>query len=281
MNIEKLKDDDLVTHRYPGLSVKSVLEIHYLIADFFYSKGDGIGGAGTKSMSLLQSAVDRQYVSSGREWKWRSSYEVAATIMFGVIRNHPFHDANKRTSLISAANIMLQDNVALTASESSLVRFTEKVASHELVTFRRFKEMKKKGYPDPEVRFIAWYLRRNSRKLTRTSHSITFRELATTLARYGYEMKDPHGNTIDVYFSGSDGSTKHNPFNFGVGDRVCNLGYPGASKQVAKSDLKRLRDTLGLIPKFGIDSAAFFQDADPITNLISSYEGVLRKLADL
>jgi death-on-curing family protein len=262
-----------------AISIKDVLVAHFMIADFFYRSGEGIGGVGPRDMSLLQSTVDRQRVSLGDQWKWTTPYELAATLLFGLVRNHPFFDANKRTGIVSCANLLLKQKIALTLREDQMVKFTEDVASHDLQKYPTYRELVRQGFESAEIVFIARYLRKNSRSLSSTHHSITFRELITTLKKYGYELTDPKGNTIDVVFIG--GATKSPNIETGhkLGDRVCNMGFPGYSKQVTKGDLKHVRNCLYLLPEYGVDSDAFFEGADPLTNLISSYEGALRKLA--
>ncbi|MDP3194953.1 type II toxin-antitoxin system death-on-curing family toxin [Tabrizicola sp.] len=264
---------------FPILSVQDVLSAHFLIADFFYKSGEGIGGVGPRDDNLLLSTVDRQTVGAADQFKWSTPYEISATLLFGIVCNHPFHDANKRTGLVSCANLLLRSNIALTLNEDELVNFTEDVASHSLIKYPTYRALVKEAVDDPEIVFLARYLRKNSRILSKVKHSVTFRELGVTLRRYGFDLSDPKGNTIDVVYVGK-GSFESDFWNgLTPGDRICNIGFPGLSKQVALGDVKRIRKELCLLPEFGVDSDAFYQDADPLTNLISSYEGALRKLA--
>lgn len=83
------------------LSVADVLRAHYLVANHFYLQGEGIGGLGPRSRELLESAVYRQVAAFGDVIKWDRLFDVTATLFFGVIKNHAFHDANKRTAFLS------------------------------------------------------------------------------------------------------------------------------------------------------------------------------------
>lgn len=262
-----------------SISIEDVLWAHFMIADFFYKNGEGIGGVGPRDINLLQSTVDRQRVSLGGEWKYSSPYELGATLLFGIVRNHPFFDANKRTGLVSCASLLLRQNIALILSEKELVRFTEDVASHDLRKYPSYRKIIQDGDEDPDVTFVARYLRKHSRVVSNAKRSITFRELITTLRKYGFELVDPKNNSIDVEYTGTGDRRPNLEYEFEIGARVYKMGFPGYSKQVALGDLKRLRTTLYLLPEYGVDSDAFFEDADPLTNLISSYEGVLRQLA--
>lgn len=50
-----------------GLSAADVLRAHFLIANHFYIQDGELGGIGPRSVDLLLSAVDRQYVGYGKK----------------------------------------------------------------------------------------------------------------------------------------------------------------------------------------------------------------------
>jgi death-on-curing protein len=86
----------------PGeVDSRTVLRAHFLVADYFLGPGRGMAGVGPRSVQLLQSAVSRQYVEYQGYRKWTDSFDIAATLFFGLVKNHPFHDANKRTALLT------------------------------------------------------------------------------------------------------------------------------------------------------------------------------------
>ena len=87
-------DDPYTSRNTVGLH--QVLRAHFLIVDFFSQEGGGVGGVGPKSLDLLHSAIYRQFVSFGGKDKWAEPLEKCATLLFGLVKDHPFHDANKR-----------------------------------------------------------------------------------------------------------------------------------------------------------------------------------------
>lgn len=259
-------------------SVTEVIRAHFLVADFFYSQGEGIGGIGPRDLSLLVSAVSRQWVGFDKELKWNTVYERAATLLFGLVRNHAFHDANKRTAFLSTAHYLLKNGFLLTKSERELEDFTVEIAERELQKYPRYRDLCKSGDSDPEVRYISWYLRKHSRRSENSHHTVTYRDLDTILKSFDCYLSNPGGNRIDVMKT-----TKKRRF-FGKGyredvARACRIGFPGWSKQVSKGDIKYLRSELKLTPEDGVDSAAFYKNADDIRGLIASYEGALKRLA--
>ena len=261
------------------LSAVEVLRAHFLIADFFLNQGDGIGGVGPRDTALLSSAVSRQWVGLGDKLKWATPFERAATLLYGLVCNHAFHDANKRTAFLSTAHYLLKCGYMLTTTERELENFTVEIAGHQLKKYPRFRDLLKRKANDPEVLYIAWYLKKNSRRVQHTKQAITFRDLDKTLKRFDYYLDDPSGNRISVY--------KDKTITKGIfrrrkqvqKQRICRIGFPGWTKQISKKDLDYLRKKLQLTTEYGVDSAAFFQDADNIRNLIDSYEGALRRLA--
>jgi len=82
------------------IGLQEVLAAHFLIIDYFAEKKYGIGGVGPRDLDLLHSALSRQFTGYGGAKKWSGLYENCATLMFGLIMNHPFHDANKRTAFL-------------------------------------------------------------------------------------------------------------------------------------------------------------------------------------
>lgn len=107
-------------------------------------EGDGVGGFGPKDVGLLLSALSRQFVGYNGETKWNTIPEKAATLLYGLIQNHPFHDANKRTAYLSTVHYLYQNGLIITVSEKALEDMTVNVANGKLTKFPRFRDLQKK-----------------------------------------------------------------------------------------------------------------------------------------
>ena len=88
------------------------------------------GLAGVRDEGLLESAICRPrnlfaYGSPGLG-------ELAASYAAGIILNHPFLDANKRTGFLVAATFLELNGSAFTASEESVVEKTLALAAGAL-----------------------------------------------------------------------------------------------------------------------------------------------------
>ncbi len=265
-------------HSADTVGMTDVLRAHFLIADYFYSKDTGLAGIGPRDADLLHSAVYRQFVSYSGVDKWSTSFERAATLLFGIIADHPFHDANKRTGLLVLLLFLNKLNRLPTVSQSNLEDFAVEISDHKLAKYARYRELRKKS-PDPEVMFIADFLRRNTRKTDRKFYSITYRELDRRLQDLGYRLKNPHKNVIDVVRV----EERRKLFGFGTKERVdvkvAQVGFPGWKYQVNQGAISTIRKEAKLTAEDGFDSQSFYQGADPVQSLIAEYSGPLERLA--
>ncbi|WP_211840931.1 type II toxin-antitoxin system death-on-curing family toxin [Pseudoxanthomonas sacheonensis] len=262
-----------------SLTAIQVLRAHYAIADYFVGPDKGIGGIGPRDENLLLSAVFRQSAAFGGYEKWPKGVEKVATLVYGLIKDHPFHDANKRTALLSMLYHLQRLDRTPTIAQKQLEDLVVAVADDGLGEFRRYVDLRKDG-PDPEVRFLADYFSRNSRKIDRRQQVITHQDLARILKSFGYEMCDAEKSFIDIVKV----EIKRPLFAFGKTvesrKRVKQIHFPGWKRQVPPDTVKAVREDLNLTWKKGVDSETFYGKADSMNALINEYAGPLQRLAD-
>jgi death-on-curing protein len=95
------------------LSVEEVLRIHEILVADFAASGDPISPPGVRSQALLESAVGRQFTGSRNALKYPRPIENAATLLFGLVNDHPFHNGNKRTGLVAMLVHLDKNRLAL------------------------------------------------------------------------------------------------------------------------------------------------------------------------
>jgi hypothetical protein len=133
---------------------------------------------------------------------------------------------------------------------------------------------------DGIVRILAEFLRRNTRHRDDTARTVTYSELNVAIKRHGYELRNPNGNYINVVRI-----EPARPGFLGIGRRperemfLAQVGFPGWKDQVHKSALKTVREAARLTTKDGCDSQVLFEDAEPLSSLISEYAEPLKRLA--
>ena len=116
------------------VGIFEVLKAHYLLADYFLSipKSEGMGGIGPRDNTLLHSTLSRQFTSYEGHSKWKRPIELCATLFYGLIKNHPFHDANKRTALLVLLYHINKIGLTINAPQRDFESFTVNVASNNL-----------------------------------------------------------------------------------------------------------------------------------------------------
>ncbi|MEQ8906224.1 type II toxin-antitoxin system death-on-curing family toxin [Ekhidna sp.] len=85
------------------------------------------GLAGIRDEGLLDSALARPM--NLHAYESASIIECAAAYAFGIIRNHPFQDGNKRTGFISAITFLLINQVGIEIDEKDVVIFITELAA--------------------------------------------------------------------------------------------------------------------------------------------------------
>jgi death-on-curing family protein len=257
-----------------AIGTQDVLKAHFLLADHFRTKKEGIGGVGPRSLHLLESAVARQWAGYRNLAKWSDLTDVTATLFFGLIRNHPFHDANKRTALLCALYQLGCNNRVPSVSEKEFEEMTLRVAERTLEKYPRYETSADSD--DPEVRFISHFFKRKTREGDSRHYVITYRLLDQILRRFGARLDNQTANTIDVLF---DRTRSVFFVKRQVTHRAVQIRFHGWGSEVNREDIKRLRTALKLTGAYGIDSQVFFQGVEPLEALIAQYRGPLERLA--
>ena len=89
------------------------------------------GGAyGLRDENLLESALAR--AENKAAYGDPTIEELAAAYVFGLARNHPFVDGNKRTAFVAAGAFLLINGYQVTADNGTVYEFVMAVAAGEI-----------------------------------------------------------------------------------------------------------------------------------------------------
>lgn len=88
------------------------------------------GAAGLRDPSMLESAMARPLNQAA--YGDPDAAELAAAYAFGIARNHPFVDGNKRTAAVVSATFLLLNGYVLTCDDDELIATFLKLAAGEL-----------------------------------------------------------------------------------------------------------------------------------------------------
>ncbi|MGB9104246.1 MAG: type II toxin-antitoxin system death-on-curing family toxin [Terriglobales bacterium] len=87
------------------------------------------GREGIRDVGLLESALARPRNLLAYRKKKPSLARLAAAYAFGIIKNHPFIDGNKRTALVIAFAFLDMNGIEMNASEEDAYRMFMDLAS--------------------------------------------------------------------------------------------------------------------------------------------------------
>jgi death-on-curing protein len=88
------------------------------------------GGRGVRNEGLLDSALARPQNLDA--YGSPDAAALAASYAFGIARNHPFVDGNKRTALVVCETFLVDNGYSLEATDAELVVLFEALAAGEL-----------------------------------------------------------------------------------------------------------------------------------------------------
>lgn len=259
------------------LSVAEIMSIHEVLAADFEKADDPISPAGIKSEHLLESAISRQDTGFNGQRKYNTPIANAASLTYGICLNHPFHNGNKRTALVSLLCHLDKNDLTIdeSISHEELYDFMIKVAGHG---FAERTSRTRADVSDLEIEQMTKWIRKRTRRVENGERLITFRELKTILQAHDYRLEDLNNNSVDVVkyeeekiWLGLRTQTKR--------VRVMRMSYPGDGKTVGRGLLRDLRKRCGLSEVEGVDSKMFYAKSRPADYFVATYRRTLRRLA--
>lgn len=256
------------------LTVDEVEAIHSALESDANEANDPIWPPGVKNHDSLASALTRPQTGNGVEPKYPTVEMAAAAVVHSLVHNHPFHNGNKRTAVVSLLVFLDRHSVWLrdTVDKDALFKWMLEVTNHRIL---------KKGYiydqvADREVLEISEWIRKNSRSISRAERPITWRQLRSILAR-DFECEiEPRTSGVVVRrpitergFLGRK-KVRYRTFQFVPG---------GDGREIGQGTVKKLRHELHLDEAHEVDSVIFYGEERSADDFILQYRSLLRALA--
>lgn len=240
------------------LSAEEVNSIHWQVVRDFARSDDPVDPPGIRDVNIFESAVSRPATSFAGEDKYPTVSMAGAALFHALVHNHPFHNGNKRTALVSLVVFLDRHGYVLTASQNELYDYVLGVAAHEVVPLTE-----RDGFlADRETLEIARWLQRSMHRTDRREHPLQFRQLRSILIA--------NGCTIEML------GTKARISREG---RQIQISYGGDGREVKASTIHKVRAELELDERHGFDSEAFYATGDQIPDFILKYRDLLTRLA--
>jgi death-on-curing family protein len=257
------------------LAVEQVERIHWALAEDLVGDVDPIVPAGIRDSDLLASAIHRQHTASGATVKYPTAVMAAAALLHSLVLNHPFHNGNKRTGLVSMLVLLDENGLMLTCDQDVLFQVVLRLAAHELVP-REWLET-----ADREVMWLAEWMDSNSRRVEKGERAVQWRKLKQILADFNcqWEFAPGAGNKLnihrDVQVLARFGRRRRRELHVQV-------KFTDDGREAMKHTIHQIRTRLELDEDHGVDSASFYGDAGrSLDDFILRYRKTLSRLAQL
>ena len=256
------------------IKTEEVLKIHDELVSDFANRKDPISPPGIKSIDLLESACFHPKTSLNGIYKYCTIESVAAALLYALVHNHPFHNGNKRTALVSMLAFLDRNGITLQCSDDELFDFVLEVAKHRLVSFGdRYK-------PDREICKITEWIVKKSRIVERGDRPIEWRKLQRILTNYNCDFNLKSGNRMDIH---RVIPRKKRRFVYSKEENLyTQVAYRNEGREVARDTIKKIRRELKLNDEHGIDAKEFYSGSqnDP-AYFITRYRKILVRLSRL
>ncbi|WP_197464271.1 type II toxin-antitoxin system death-on-curing family toxin [Microbacterium sp. TNHR37B] len=256
------------------LTVDEVRSIHEALENDASQANDPIWPPGVKSEDSLASAIIRPQSGHGVEPKYPTVEMAAAALVHSLVHNHPFHNGNKRTAVVSLLVFLDRHNQWLRDSvdKDALFKWMLEVTNHQILP---------KGFiydqiADREVLVISEWIKKNSRPVSRSERPITWRKLRAILEQEFDCAIGPRGTGVlverTIIERGFLGRRK-------LDTRRFQFVPAGDGREVGLGTIKQMRRELHLDDGHGVDSVIFYGDERTPDEFIVRYRSLLRALA--
>ncbi len=253
-----------------------VIDIHSLLEEDFADSSDPIAPRGVRDEAMLESALARPLTALGDRRKYPSLPMSAAALFHSLIHNHPFHNGNKRTALVTLIVYLDRHGDVLDCSQDDLFKQTLLTAQHRIVD-RSWHDL-----PDREVLKNARWIYDHSRHLDRSERPMKWLRLKQRLRTFDCQWTPaPGGGTaINIERKITVTYSRLRRVWPKTEELRVQVRCPGDGADASPRTIRTIRHALRLDNDHGVDSAAFYR-GDGIDLFIAEYRQVLRRLAKL
>ncbi len=243
------------------LEARDIKSIHAVLVKHFSASKDPIEPPGVRDENLLESAASRPHTSLGKQAKYLTIPYIGAAYLHSIICNHPFHNGNKRTALVSLLSFLdLNKYILYTKlSEDDIYQTLIDIASKKLRSDHETYDDN-----DREIIGVAHWLRPNLRNTRAKDPILKWGQLQKILGHYGCEIS---------------AATTGNAWNIKKGNKRTQISVRNDGHDVDRETMRHLRSELNLMPADGYPSFIFYGKEQKVPDFINKYKDLLSKLA--
>jgi death-on-curing family protein len=271
--------------RIVTLTTDEIEELHKILCDNYelLPEMEPVSPPGIKNRDMLESAVSRQLVGSGDYYKYPDIYTNCATLVFGLVKNHSFHNGNKRIGFLALIKHLYSNGYVIRPyiQHKEIYELLRTLADsaleeHAAIFNKHFyKQHKKIKWTDEvQIKYLALWLRQNAEhKNTKIKQkTIPVNELERLLRT----------KNLETSFSGKflTVSKKNSFFQDLLGKNAYKKDYIiKDERNVPLNLIEQMRRDFSIAFLDGVDNSTFYNDEDVINHEIVSYKKIIYKLA--
>jgi len=275
-NVVILSEDEII-------NLHNTLSTHYNLLQ----EMEPVTPRGVKDRNMLLSAIGRQQTSFNGHFYYDTPYSNCASLVFGIVKNHAFHNGNKRVGFLCILKHLYNNDLVLNSKvgNEEIYELLKMLASNNLKAHavkyyrRNYKKYLEtwtlENDNDETVKYLAFWIKQNSlHKSLFIKNDIKINELKNIIESKGLIFKQ-RGNIIKI-------EKEVSFINKLLGKKgFCKEYNLGKSRTVVKKEtIKCIRKDFNLTEENGFDNASFYAE-DFIDEEIRNYRVIIGKLAKI
>ncbi|MBI4945458.1 MAG: type II toxin-antitoxin system death-on-curing family toxin [Bacteroidetes bacterium] len=266
-----------------------ILKLHKILSENYHllPEMEPVSPSGIKDDNLLESAISRQLTGSGDYYKYNDMYLNCASLVFGIVKNHSFHNGNKRMGFLVMLKHLYSNGKVIAPDVSHIEIFQllrdlagNTLNNHAEEYYPKYIKVKRIGKnieweTDICVDYVAFWLRHKAVPKTQKikKQTIPLNELINILNRK---------NLIASYDGKSIRVSKKPRLLEKYFINVFNKTYETRNdKQVNLSLVEIIRKDFNLSHLDGVDNVIFYDDENDLNEAITQYRKIIYKLAKI
>lgn len=235
-----------------------VVGVHEELVALFEKDDDPISPSGVKSEALLESACERPNTSMGGVEKYTTTSSKLAALFHSLTKNHPFHNGNKRTAVVTLLTTLHRNDLRLKNEIDDDMLYDFVLA----VTSDTFPRPDHGLNVDDVVSEISTWIRDSCEAAVNRPGSMRLNEFTEKCRRAGANCKNVKGGAISI------------------GTRKGRIRISKSTSQLSGPVVRTYLQRLGLsAAKAGFDMAEFQEGVNPEREQIHRFMMTLRRLA--
>jgi death-on-curing protein len=242
--------------------------------------------------------LSRQIVGLPYRLKYATPVSNAVSLFYGITRNHPFHNGNKRTGLVALLCHLDANKLCLFGiKDTQLFDWAISVTSEDVGGMppsptrpkgkrKRARKAKKPTSPQQSYRLEAdaflqiatdW-MAQFACQPRKTEKQITFREMKSILRGFGFDLTPTSGNKAHLTrtVNKKGGLLRRSSVE---SEHIATVGWHSEGRPMSVRDIKHIRKLCKLDESHGVDSVSFYGKSRPVDEFINAHRKLLHRLA--